>query len=388
MYATNHRAKKLLYVKMDVGKQNQFIPKATADTFQTLKPKVKEHKKVVSTIREMEYYAKHVLTDSTTVDAKTRERCHNLDRMYADWASRGRCGYHYPYQAPTNVKVGDNNDFDDEAFNAAIKATKDDVVFMMNTCPLACRTCHELESFHKCTGRRHPHEQPLFESEEDLNSFFENKRKKIINGDIHDEWAQYEPLFVSYPDAKKVERKDDPYVVVLKKFLTDEEAEYLQSSCHDSEQCDTTNETYKRIILKIANLTNSPTSHLEPMKMFSISGEKEHNSTSLHHNFEMSNFWTPAGPRVLSLSLFLSNFNKDANVGVGLGFPHLDWLSIKPSKGTAVLWPNVRGENLMEYNPLTSYEYHPLHQNGEEDSYVSNIHFRMYNWTDANMRGC
>ena len=70
---------------MDLGKQHQFIPKATADTFQTLKPKVKEHKKVVSTIREMEYYAKHVLTDSTTVDNKTRERCHNSDRMCADW---------------------------------------------------------------------------------------------------------------------------------------------------------------------------------------------------------------------------------------------------------------------------------------------------------------
>ena len=125
-------------------------------------PMTKEdHQKVGSTISKMDHYARYTMTDPS-IAAKARERCRNEFRMCAEWASRGMCLY--PGQ-PHNV-----ND-DDNTFN---RAGHDDILFMMNNCPLACRMCEELESFHKCAGRRHPWAQPSFQSGE-LHSFLEGK---------------------------------------------------------------------------------------------------------------------------------------------------------------------------------------------------------------------
>lgn len=363
-------AKKILYTTSKWGKQNQFIPSSNADSMENLK-KVREHyKAVIATLREMDYYAKYIMTDPS-VDSKTRERCRNEHRMCADWAASGRCGHHYPNQNALYSHTESHslvlNEFD------KIPAKKDDVIFMMNLCPLACRTCDKLESFHKCTGRRHPLAEPSFISEEALTSFLEEKRTNVDN-----DWSRFDPIFVSYPDPEKnKESLEDPYVVVFKKFLSDDEVDdYLQSleTCKDSGECKT-DKVYQKIMERVAVTTSTTTSHLEQEETLNIM--QPSSTTQTQHNFQVDSFWMPAGPRVLSLSLFLSSTTNGE-----IGFPYLDWLKIKPTKGMAVLWSNVRNDNIFESNPLASYEYLA------DNSLVSNVHVRMYNYTDASIRGC
>lgn len=75
--------------------------------------------------------------------------------------------------------------------------------------------------------------------------------------------------------------------------------------------------------------------------------------------------------------MFLSDVNNndedDRGGGRGgLGFPYLDWLSIKPKKGTAVLWPNIKTDNLWQLDPMTKFEYFPLQDEGGDGN---NVHF-------------
>jgi prolyl 4-hydroxylase len=378
---------------MDLGKQ-QLIREINDDATDNDPMASEEYSTVLSTIRQMEHYAKYIMTDAS-VDIKTRLRCRNDFRMCAEWASRGLC------------------------HSTSSRATKDDVLFMMNFCPLACGTCHLLESFHKCVGRRHPHAQPSFESGGDLRSFFDKATTVNGDGSIEGDWAEYEPVLAS--DGKD----DGSYVVIFQNFVSDEEADHLTSlgsaidngltastiktpttssddtttnvnnaeyaSCHDDDQCDS-DDVYQRIMNRIASLSDSISiSHLEPMafkRLHPTSAEK-----SLQHNFEVGSSWKPAGPRVLSLSLFLWTVSDDdgnESGGGGIGFPYLDWLYVRPRKGTAVLWTNVREDDLIKPDLSMRFEYMPVQNGGggEESVVVSTVHVHLYNWTDANMRGC
>ena len=144
---------------------------------------------------------------------------------------------------------------------------------------------------------------------------------------------------------------------------------------------------------RISSLVDVNVSYVEPIEMIQFQPPKQPNATTrLEHNFEVSSLWKPAGPRVLSLFIFLSDFNNhDEDQSGGLGFPYLDWLSIKPQKGMAVLWPNVRSDDLWQLDPLTKFEYFPFQDNGGGSN---NVHFgamshvRLYNYTDAYLRGC
>mmetsp|Transcript_38945 Transcript_38945/g.71378 ORF Transcript_38945/g.71378 Transcript_38945/m.71378 type:complete len:563 (-) Transcript_38945:112-1800(-) len=384
-------ARKLLYLYMETGKQ-QLVrginEKGDGNPIMTKE----DHQKVGSTISKMDHYARYTMTDPS-ISTKARERCRNEFRMCAEWSSRGMCLY--PGQ-PHNT-----ND-DDNTFN---RAGHDDILFMMNNCPLACRMCEELGSFHKCAGRRHPWAQPSFQSG-DLHSFLEGKRVSS------DEWSEYKPVFVSYPNAEKEGNKDDPYVVILQNFLSDGEADHLQTlgsttigwttpstsdtpsrnaayvgsaRCHDNDHCNN-DDIYQRMMHRISSLTNSTMSHLEPMEIvhFQSSSDTQQINT-LQHNFEVNSLWKPAGPRVLSLFVFLSNASEGG--GGELGFPYLDWLHIRPEKGVAVLWPNVRNDNVLESDPLTTFEHFPL-RSGDESFFGLNVHVRLHNWTDASVRGC
>ena len=383
---------------MDSGKQQLIRAIATSNNDNDNPMTAQDHAGVVATLRSMDQYARYTLTDPST-DSKTRERCRNESRMCAEWASR--MSYCHPTTNGQEEQIIMNSNDENNI--------SDGVVFMMNRCPLACQMCEELESFHSCTGRRHPNSQPSFQSGE-LNSFFERKR-------AGDEWTEYEPIFVSYPNAEKKENKDDPYVVLLQNFLSEEEANHLQSlgseigwerassvslephdtaTCHHSDQCNK-DTIYQQIMLRISSLTNSSISHLTPMEMVEYQSskpqrEKQQRLNNLPYNSEVSSFWMPAGSRVLSIFCFLSDGSAEkegGSGGGGIGFPYLDWLSIRPKKGMAVVWPNVRNRNLLESDPLTSVEYFPLH--GEEGKgllFGAKVNVMLYNWTDADTRGC
>jgi hypothetical protein len=430
-------AKKILYLTMNIGK-SQLIRSVTTDENNNNNKHyppmtTSDHENVKSTIRQMEYYAKH---NSPIFDTRMRNRCGNQYELCAEWASRGLCQY------SLSIPLGDDDDDDindaekiiniednDKYSNWSGSTEKHHILFMMNACPLACKMCHELPTFHKCSGRRHPNSKALFQPGQ-LNSF-------LAESSTSDEWAKYKPIVVSYPDnvnKENVRKIDDPYVIVFKKFLTDDEVDHLYKlavtitktssstsssnteasvelnvlkSCQYDERCNN-NEVYHQIMTRIATLVNSSISHLEPMEVVNISYSTEQQQQhqyqqvdedgTTQHNFEVNSLWKPAGPRVLSISIFLSNVSSDSSSvrGGGIGFPDLDWLHIRPQKGSAVMWPNVKSDNLWKPEPLTTHEFFPLTfsssttNNGDdiESVFVATFHVRLFNWTDADIRGC
>ncbi|KAL7458159.1 hypothetical protein ACHAWC_009730 [Mediolabrus comicus] len=359
-------------------------------------------------LKDMDQYARYTMTEST-VSSKTRERCTNYHRMCATWASRGLChplGDH-----------GGSSSSSSSSSNSELVG-KESVLFMMNMCPLACQMCHEVTTFHQCAGKRHPWEEPSFILvEEDaggggrgggntINAFFEQKRHGS-------EWNEYQPTFVSYPNNSTVDEEhsssegdDDPYVVLLQNFLSSEEADTLKSlprsgwnleldtdthrtvaKCPMNKPC-SQNETYVKIMDRISSLIDVKVSYLEPIELIQfVPGAGEFNSKP-EHNFEVSSLWKPAGPRVLSLFIFLSGVkdDDDNDEGGGLGFPYLDWLSINPRKGMAVLWPNVKNDDLWTMDPRMKFEY--FDGGGREMHFGAMAHVRLYNYTDAHLRGC
>ncbi len=386
-------ARKVLYSKMNIG-ANQLVSRPTSDetslewlTFQK--------------VQSMEYYAKSIIADPN-VPTKTRERCANHHQMCATWAAQGMC-------TPFGYK--EKNDQIIESSNDASPRGKDKVLFMMNMCPLACEMCHEITSFHQCAGKRSPLDQPSFDvGSGGINSFFERKG------------LPYEPKFVSHPNAEDESSADDPYLVVFTNFLSSDEADALKSlpssnhsnasnrtsrwnlradanriiaSCSIDNAC-SRNDTYMKIMDRISSLLDVHVSYVEPMEVIQFDQSKQQHNTiaRLEHNFEVNSLWKPAGPRVLSLFIFLSNVNnddEDEGGSGGLGFPYLDWLSIKPKKGMAVLWPNVRSDDLWQLDPLTKFEFFPVQDNRGDDINVhfgAMSHIRLYNYTDAYVRGC
>jgi hypothetical protein len=428
---------------MNIGK-SQLIRSVTADKTNINKHyppmTTTDHENVKSTIRQMEYYAKH---KTPTFDTRTRNRCGNQYELCAEWASQGLCQYY------SSIPLGDDDDDDDDKINDIEKiinieddnkhnnwsgsTEKHEILFMMNACPLACKMCHELPTFHKCSGRRHPNSKALFQPDQ-LNSF-------LAESSTSDEWAKYKPIVVSYPhdvNKENVSKVDDPYVIMFKKFLTDDEVDHLYKlaatitktssttsssnteasvelnvlkSCQYDERCNN-NEVYHQIMTRIATLVNTSISHLEPMEVVNISYSTEQqqqqqqqyqqvnddDTTLLRHNFEVNSLWKPAGPRVLSLSIFLSNVSSNSSgvSGGGIGFPDLDWLHIRPQKGSAVMWPNVKSYNLWKPEPLTTHELFPLTLSSSatnidddiDSVFVATFHVRLFNWTDADIRGC
>jgi len=350
-------------------------------------------------VMSMEEYAKRIIADPN-VPNKTRERCSNRHRMCAMWAAEGMC---------TPFGYDEKNDQRRSSDDASLVG-KESVLFMMNMCPLACEMCHEITTFHQCAGKRSPREEPSFDIENgSISSFFERKS------------LPYQPIFVSRPNVEEESSKDDPYVVVLQNFLSSDEVDSLKSlpssthirastpatgwnlradalsnrmiaSCPIGNAC-SQDDTYMQIMDRISSLVDVKASHVEPIELVQFAQSKQSNTiTRVEHNFEVSSLWKPAGPRVLSLFIFLSDINnddEDQGGSGGLGFPHLDWLSIKPKKGMAVLWPNVRSDDLWQLDPLTKFEhFQDKGGDGNNVHFGAVSHIRLYNYTDAYLRGC
>ena len=441
------RAKKLLYATTMNAGARQLVRPASDDgdgDGESDDPMTNEDADGVrATIRRMERYAKDVASDpgGGAFDDRARARCRNEFRMCAEWAHRGMCDLSgLPSTRTTRTTTtkttttttttrdddGDDDDDDDVGIGSA---GRDDVLFMMQMCPLACGTCHVLESLRRCSGRRRADSAPSFRAGE-LNPFMAASAGGAGGG-----WAAFGPLVVSRPNDSRLRGGEeeeeegaddnDPYVIVFRDFLSPGEADHLHDvasavlrnsthdsgggvrvRCRDDDRCND-DEIYQRIMRRIAILTNSSISHLEPMEVARVrrSSPPRRNADGdpPRHNFEVSSLWMPAGPRVLSLSLFLSNVGDDDDdheIGRGggrggdggVGFPRLDWLHVRPRRGIAVMWPNVKSDSLWEPEPLTSYDFFPLAMPNnivaDASDFVVTVHVRLHNWTDADMRGC
>lgn len=282
-------------------------------------------------------------------------------------------------------------------------------IFMMNNCPAACDMCGALEDFNKCIGKRHPLEKPIFKKEGQvadaivtMDLFFEGLKLKQNTIVIT------QPSTDSGKDAA-AQTTDDPYILQINNFLSGEKCDNLieiaanigwmestvnkldnfsasQSSTLPSRssksvKCEISHaECQKAISEIIATLslkTGIPATHFE-------TGEIVHYPQggyySSHYNPRLSDEYKPAGPRVLTMNIILS----EATNGGSFGFPELDWLLINPnSRGSLLLWPNV--DNTLQVDERMANEIMPVR---EGDLYLLQMYVHLFDYSASVEKGC
>ena len=325
-------ARKRLFVNLDFGKR-QLVPD----------PPNMRNSGVVDVLLSMEYYSRYNLTEPS-FDPKARERCRNDSPFCASWAARGMCGLR------GRIVGGD------DAGTEVNSGTKEDVAFMLDVCPLACGMCEMIEGFHKCTGRRHP-----------LSPALAGGQAMMESTRTSDTLSRYDHVFAADPGGDG-DGEDGPYVLIIRDFLSADEVEEIRAHPDSAEHVVAATKD------RIAAIMSCPVDHIE----LETYGESE--SGSLRHSLEIDQLWKPAGPRVVSFYVML------ADGGEGIGFPLLDWLHVKPRRGTMVAWTNAKLGDVYDPDPLASHEYFETTGDGERQGVQ--FHARLYNFTDASMRGC
>ena len=297
-----------------------------------------------------------------------RDRCKNNFGLCAYWATKGMC--------------------------------TERVVYMLANCPLACRVCDRIEAFHRCTGKRHPLESPSFKAGSILNVFQDIKGGK---------WEEYEPQFVSEPDTDTDGSEKDPYVVRFDNFLTEVESSWLieigneigwtpstvdetgfysegqntprrsslSAKCEPDMRCED-DPIYHAVLERISAITGTSFHNYEAGELVKY-GPRE--SYGVHHDYHLHDEWRPAGPRVLTILLILS----DVDEGGAAGFPDLDWLFVKPKRGQALMWSNVMSDDPTKVDNRMRHEGLPVVKG---HNFVMYIWVHLYNWRKAHAREC
>jgi prolyl 4-hydroxylase len=174
-------------------------------------------------------------------------------------------------------------------------------------------------------------------------------------------------------DAAK-DRSEAPWVITFDNFVTEEECDHLiqlgyneeykrskdvgkklTDGSYDSVQSTTrTSENAwcsskegcradpisKRVMERIANVTNIPTQNFEDFQMLKY---EEGQFYRTHHDYIQHQKDRACGPRILTFFLYLS----DVEEGGGTGLDQINGgLVVNPKKGKALLWPSV-----MNYDP-------------------------------------
>ena len=109
--------------------------------------------------------------------------------------------------------------------------------------------------------------------------------------------------------------------------------------------------TVRNLLVRIANVTLSDPLNFESFQVLRYqSGQKY----DVHHDGSNDNHM-PAGPRVLTFFLYLS----DVDEGGETHFPQLN-IKVKPVRGSALIWPSVLDRDPRAVDPRTSHAALPV----------------------------
>jgi len=356
----------------------------------------------------MDRYAKDEITIPSFRETN-RSLCYNSIELCSYYASKGMC--------------------------------RSQVVFMINTCPLACMLCHVNDQFHRCAGKRSSHSIPSviaaisgdsFHTPEDgdggrtIDSIFQEfKQSGIASGEAEmaEGQASQAHFVVSKDDSENP--GDDAWVVMFDNFLADEETNALVAlgneigwgsstlneydsragmhgvsiphrssksahcSCSNDDGRTNTcamNNVHTQVVERISKLMNIPSNYFEPMELVRYG---INDSYGAHHDYRLHDMWKPAGPRVFSLFLTLSDVTDDEDISGGgggqIGFPGLDWTLVGSKRGQMLLWPNVSNDDPTRVDGKMVNEALPI-KSGEK--FGAHLYIHLHDWNDAHARGC
>mmetsp|Transcript_10482 Transcript_10482/g.15422 ORF Transcript_10482/g.15422 Transcript_10482/m.15422 type:complete len:447 (-) Transcript_10482:385-1725(-) len=267
--------------------------------------------------------------------------------------------------------------------------------YMRQNCAPVCEVCEELDFFHWCPVDE---SVPYAVQKGELNPMFE----KILTDP---EFQKYEPRALRKPDD------DQPYILVLDSFLSEEEADMLIQLGQDigyTQSVDTgpakndgshgnlvttwrtshtawcgtksclTHDVPIAIANRVQNLTGIPIENAEHLQILKYETDQFYN---YHHDCTPHHKERQMGPRVLTFFFYLNTVEE----GGGTQFPNADNLIIQPKKGRAVLWPNTLDKDPSKMDTRTAHQANPVEAGTK---YAANYWIHQRDWREAAKRGC
>ena len=258
-------------------------------------------------------------------------------------------------------------------------------------CPHACGLCLDSPPAHSSA----PHEERCKRVNTTVN---------FASGELT---SMFKRILREYPQYAPVALSTDPYVVLLKDFVSAQEAAALRMACDEShfqssaatysEEVRTSHvcwcsfpecfahELIHNVTARIHQLTRTPYNHGEDMQIVRYHPGAYYKS---HHDQNQA-VWTPQGPRVLTFFMYLS---EEKLTGGETAFGKLEStldgrtpLTVLPKLGDAVLWPSVLDKTPMETDWRTDHEAMPVKAGVK---FGANMWIHHFDWKTPASRGC
>jgi len=270
-----------------------------------------------------------------------------------------------------------------------------------------CKSCDKdldarrlLDPKVRCTGENLNMTGPAWNSG-DLNKLF-------TSWATDEQFKQFQPQVHSSPDGSQG-GKSGPWVITFDTFFSPAEADALirggemvgfdrstdqgavnevgerekkvsttrtSSNAWCIRECEALPEV-KAVTKRIEDVTGIERDHYESFQIL----EYEMNQFyRMHHDSSDGKKLQPAGPRILTFFLYLS----DVEEGGETHFNELD-ISVKPKKGRALVWPSVKDENPTNMDPRM---YHEAKSVIKGKKYAANHWIHLYDYITPNHWGC
>jgi prolyl 4-hydroxylase len=217
----------------------------------------------------------------------------------------------------------------------------------------------------------------------DLNEFFTNITTL-------ESYQQFEPNVLSRPSYLPGDTEEStnyqigPWVVVLENVVSQEEAELMielgrvegyersedvgelkfdgtiESNVNDGRTSTNAwcqndcykNETAKRVIERVTNITNIPEENSEYLQLLKYEVGQYYQT---HHDYIDYDKERQSGVRMITVFLYLN----DVEEGGGTDFPELG-LTVQPKRGRVVIWPSVLDKDPDEKDDRTEHQALPV----------------------------
>jgi len=341
------------------------------------------------------------------------------------------------HNMPRHVIDSCQNKKDLCAYWAVIGECESNEAFMTTNCASVCQSCHNIDINVRC-GKRDPDERAALNKGE-LNLMFERivqmapgnqteaSRTASLEGKVQDDGTPYYTVNIHsrpksssprpdndtgvIPVDSNQDRDEDPWVITMDNFLTEEECELLIQSgykngykrsmdvggvkfdgsldsmestsrtsantwCNEKSGCKT-NPHVKRILRRLETTTKIPTKSFEDFQILKYEVGQFYR---IHHDYIPIQNDRLCGPRILTFFLYLNDVDK----GGGTGFADLD-IVISPKKGRALLWSSVFNHDPSVKDGRTRHEALAVEKGTK---YAANAWIHLYNYEDAQKRGC
>jgi len=309
--------------------------------------------------------------------------------------------------------------------------------YMATNCGPVCQSCEKIDMDTRC-GKRDPNMRPALHHGE-MNLMFERivqmapgnqseaSRIAAREGRLQDDGSPYYTVNVHsrpasnspppdensgvIPVNKLQDRKEDPWVITMDNFLTEEECDYLinfgykngyerskdvgaqkfdgsfdsyesktrtsaNAWCDDKSGC-RNNPNVKRIMKRLEKATQISTDNFEDFQMLKYEVGQFYR---LHHDYIDHQKDRLCGPRILTFFLYLS----DVDEAGGTGFEDLG-IVVTPKKGRALLWPSVMNHDPSLKDGRTRHEALTVKKGTK---FAANAWIHLWNYVDSKKLGC